>query len=263
MKRPPAPPPRASWPASSAGRRPRPRAIWPSCQSWTSARPSSPWSLPRATTAWAANAPGFATATWPAHGARRWPPTWSSSTITFSLPIWPFANRAWPSCCPPPAPWCLTKRTSSTKPASSFWAASSATASCRISRVICSPPVCSTRAACKTGARWLAALKTPCAICGWPLAICLPARPAAMPACAGTLSRPKACLKQAGWPPWPACKPRWSPLPPLAKPCKTPPPTFPACSPAPSAWPGWPRTLPSPPRRMRPAGWKWAFTPCN
>ena len=127
----------------------------------------------------------------------------------------------------------------------------------------CLPPVCSTRAACKTGARWLAALRTLCAICGWPLAIRLPARPAAMPACAGTLSRPKACLKQAGWPPWPACKPRWSPLPPLAKPCKTPPPTFPACSPAPSAWPGWPRTLPSPPRRMRPAGWKWAFTPCN
>ena len=72
---------------------------------------------------------------------------------------------------------------------------------CRISRVICLPPVCSTRAACKTGARWLAALKTLCAICGWPLAIRLPARPAAIPACAGTLSRPKACLKQAGWPP--------------------------------------------------------------
>ena len=83
--------------------------------------------------------PDFATATWPARGARRWPPTWSSSTITFFLPIWPFANRAWPSCCPPPAPWCLTKRTSSTKPASSFWAATSVTATCRIWRATLIP----------------------------------------------------------------------------------------------------------------------------
>ena len=52
-------------------------------------------------------------------GARRWRPTWWSSTTTCSSPTWRCATAAWPSCCPASRPRSSTRRTSSSRPACS------------------------------------------------------------------------------------------------------------------------------------------------
>jgi hypothetical protein len=59
---------------------------------------------------------------WCRPGARRWRPTWWSSTTTCSSPTWRCATAAWPSCCPPSTRRCSTRRTSWSMPACSSWA---------------------------------------------------------------------------------------------------------------------------------------------
>ena len=155
------------WPRWRNGPKPRARATWAKCRAWTSVRRSSPWSLPRVRTAWARNARSFAAATSTRRAARPWRPTWSSSTITCFLPTWPCVNRVWPSCCPPCAWWCLTRRISSMKRVCSFWAAIWPPASCWTFHAICWPPVSSTRAVWPTGWCWRAMWNAPRATCAW------------------------------------------------------------------------------------------------